>query len=74
MNEIEPSRPAVVCERCGAPLAEQIGDHWLCTDCCAVAGACCPEFGADDLWQTRPDTTVNTLSNDRPGGSRGAPD
>jgi len=25
-----------------------IGDRWLCADCIAVAGSCCPEFGAFD--------------------------
>lgn len=39
-----------VCETCGRPDALQVGDRWLCPDCLAVAGSCCPEFGAWDAW------------------------
>jgi hypothetical protein len=41
------------CERCGAPEAMQFGDHWVCEDCYGLRGSCCPEFGADDLWEER---------------------
>jgi hypothetical protein len=37
-----------VCEACGQPDALQVGDRWLCANCIAVAGSCCPEFGAFD--------------------------
>ena len=43
-----PTPPA--CEVCGRPDALQVGDRWLCPDCLAVAGSCCPEFGAWDAW------------------------
>jgi hypothetical protein len=38
------------CERCGAPRAVKVGARWLCESCYIEAGSCCPEFGADDLW------------------------
>jgi hypothetical protein len=41
-----PSPP--VCEICGRTDPVAIGDRWLCADCIAVAGSCCPEFGAFD--------------------------
>jgi hypothetical protein len=40
------------CERCGSPQAEvQCGGKTLCLDCYYLAGSCCLEFGADDLWR-----------------------
>ncbi len=40
------------CERCGNPNAEvACGGHTLCLDCYYLAGSCCLEFGADDLWR-----------------------
>ncbi len=40
------------CERCGSPQAEvQCGGRTLCLDCYYLAGSCCLEFGADDLWR-----------------------
>ncbi|MDW8342990.1 MAG: hypothetical protein RMM51_00690 [Verrucomicrobiae bacterium] len=56
-----PTLPA--CERCGAPRASRIADRWLCTDCYTAAGSCCPEFGADDLWQHHPDTSPRIRPN-----------
>jgi len=43
------------CERCGSTAAKQCGDHWLCLDCYEVAGSCCLEFGAADLWEFEDD-------------------
>ena len=45
------------CERCGAPRTVKVGARWLCESCYVEAGSCCPEFGADDLWdldETKP--------------------
>jgi hypothetical protein len=45
------------CERCGATNAVKVGTRWLCESCYVGAGSCCPEFGADDLWdldETKP--------------------
>lgn len=40
------------CERCGRPEAEvRCGGSTLCLDCYYLAGSCCLEFGADDLWR-----------------------
>jgi hypothetical protein len=40
------------CERCGSPIAEvRCGGRTLCLDCYYLAGSCCLEFGADDLWR-----------------------
>lgn len=44
-----------VCEVCGRFGAFEVGDRKLCVDCYQNAGSCCPEFGADDLWQQRED-------------------
>ena len=49
-----PSRAAdSVCERCGGPDSIEIGGHQLCAECYQIAGSCCLEFGADDLWQEK---------------------
>lgn len=39
------------CDRCGKFDAFDIAGRKLCGDCYQIAGSCCPEFGADDLWQ-----------------------
>ena len=53
----EPLRASVaVCERCGGPDTIEIGGHQLCADCYQIAGSCCLEFGADDLWEENNDT------------------
>lgn len=41
------------CDRCGKFGALDLGGRFLCAACYEVAGACCPEFGADDLWRKR---------------------
>ena len=41
------------CERCGKFGAFDLGGRFLCAVCYEEAGACCPEFGADDLWRER---------------------
>jgi hypothetical protein len=40
------------CERCGKFGAYQFDGKSLCSDCYQGCGSCCPEFGADDLWQS----------------------
>lgn len=35
------------CESCGRHDAVQIGDCWLCVNCYAESGSCCPEFGKE---------------------------
>jgi hypothetical protein len=50
-SETPPASPGP-CERCGSPEAEvQCGGRSLCLDCYYLAGSCCLEFGADDLWR-----------------------
>jgi hypothetical protein len=47
-----PSRASgTVCERCGRPDSVEIEGHHLCIECYQIAGSCCLEFGADDLWE-----------------------
>jgi hypothetical protein len=49
--------PGNYCERCGTANAVKVGARWLCENCYVEAGSCCPEFGADDLWdfdETKP--------------------
>jgi len=41
------------CDRCGKFGAFDLGGRFLCAACYEEAGACCPEFGADDLWRDR---------------------
>jgi hypothetical protein len=41
------------CDRCGNFGAFDLGGRLLCAVCYEEAGACCPEFGADDLWRDR---------------------
>lgn len=38
------------CERCGKFGAYEFDGAKLCVDCYETKGACCPEFGRDDLW------------------------
>jgi len=40
-----------VCERCGRFGAVDFAGKKLCADCYEQIGSCCPEFGADDLWE-----------------------
>jgi hypothetical protein len=42
----------VQCQRCGKFGAFQFDGTLLCQECYQGCGSCCPEFGADDLWQT----------------------
>ncbi len=39
------------CEVCGRFGAMDLGGQHLCVDCYEARGSCCPEFGADDLWE-----------------------
>ena len=41
------------CDRCGKFGAFDLGGRLLCAGCYEEAGACCPEFGAADLWRER---------------------
>lgn len=50
-KEADHATKTMVCERCGRPDAVRIGDRIICPDCYDKAGSCCPEFGADDLWE-----------------------
>lgn len=53
-GKLEDPRPEAggPCERCGSPQAEvRCGGKTLCLDCYYLAGSCCLEFGADDLWR-----------------------
>ena len=43
----------IVCDRCGRFGAFDFAGTKLCEECYEVVGSCCPEFGADDLWQAR---------------------
>ena len=43
--------PEARCDRCSMFGAFDLGDRRLCEDCYRLCGSCCPEFGADDLWQ-----------------------
>lgn len=43
-----------VCDNCGRSGAFVFGDHHLCIDCYQGRCSCCPEFGADDLWEPEP--------------------
>ncbi|MDW8308468.1 MAG: hypothetical protein RMK20_03750 [Verrucomicrobiales bacterium] len=36
------------CDSCGRFGAFALGGRWLCSDCYAASGSCCPEFGAFD--------------------------
>jgi hypothetical protein len=49
------SDPNLVCQRCGAYGAKPFCGELLCDACYSGAGSCCPEFGADDLWEGRLD-------------------
>ncbi len=40
-----------VCETCGRFGAFNLGGEWLCAECYEGRASCCPEFGADDLWE-----------------------
>jgi hypothetical protein len=44
---------AARCDRCGGLSPFDLGDRRLCEECYGLAGSCCPEFGADDLWAER---------------------
>lgn len=39
----------VVCDACGRYGAYDFCGTHLCLDCYGTRGACCPEFGAEDL-------------------------
>ena len=39
------------CDRCGKYGAVQLDGKALCPECYQLVGSCCPEFGADDLWE-----------------------
>jgi len=41
------------CDRCGKFGAFDLGGRFLCAVCYEEAGACCPEFSANDLWRDR---------------------
>ena len=41
----------VPCARCGQFGAYLFDGDPLCGECYEKSGSCCPEFGADDLWQ-----------------------
>lgn len=69
--------PAARCGECGAFGATQFGDLFLCTDCYAGKGSCCPEFGKDDLWETHGDEQTgkrvgSALEQDRRANRRSA--
>jgi hypothetical protein len=49
-NEVKLSE-AAVCDRCGKFGAFEFDGATLCQDCFQGCGSCCPEFGADDLWE-----------------------
>ncbi len=41
----------IACDHCGRFEACDFDGRKLCRDCYQTCGSCCPEFGADDLWQ-----------------------
>ena len=45
----------LVCDTCGRFGAYRLETESLCPDCYEKRGACCAEFGGDDLWQSQED-------------------
>ena len=62
-----------VCEVCGRPDAVRMGDRWLCPDCVAIAGSCCPEFGAWDAWSPEHRVAAGCATNASPSPAKTRP-
>lgn len=52
--EKQKSDENVVCDACGRYGAYDFCGTHLCLDCYGTRGACCPEFGAEDLTEDAP--------------------
>jgi hypothetical protein len=57
------------CKFCGKPATLEFGDVQLCEECYYLAGSCCREFGADDLWREREEESAHRC----PPGKCGEP-
>lgn len=65
MEQSEKQKPDenVVCDACGRYGAYDFCGTRLCLDCYGSRGACCPEFGAEDLTDDQEGTADKAQAN-----------